>query len=545
MKQTGPTFLLLTSALLASVMFTGYCSDAAAQAARAQADKGADLRAAYANAADVADGKRIADATCAGCHGANGIASMKGVPNLAGQRPVYLYLELKAYQSGVRAVGNMTNVTKPLSDQALVQLAAYYASLEPAQPAAPSTGKAAPAKSDLVQAGKAAAAACAGCHGETGVSKTPGTPSLVGLEPKYLVAAMQAYKSGQRKNDVMKSMLAAVSDADLNNVALYYALQRPMRAQNAAPGDQAAGKNAAAACSGCHGDRGVSINPATPSLAGQDAEYFAAALGAYKDGSRTDETMKGIAVTLDQTTAKNLAAFYANQQPQQTKVPKPLTTAEWVQRCDRCHGVNGNSVEPELPALAAQRQDYLEKVLHAYRTGERRSPQMAAMSDVLTETDVESLAAYYARQKARAVVYVMVPAKCPDKLGLQSCVTAGTSWIPHPPLFPLSTKEPEMKRTLLTIGLLGLLAIIGTAQAAGDAAAGKAKSGPCVGCHGANGEGSSSNPPLAGKSEDALVQALQEYKSGKRSNAIMKSLASKLSDQDMTNLAAYYASLKK
>jgi cytochrome c553 len=64
-----------------------------------------------------------------------------------------------------------------------------------------------------------------------------------------------------------------------------------------------------------------------------------------------------------------------------------------------------------LPALAAQRVDYLEKVLHAYRTGERKSPQMAAMSDVLTEADVENLAAYYARQKARAVVYVILPAK--------------------------------------------------------------------------------------------------------------------------------------
>jgi cytochrome c553 len=55
--------------------------------------------------------------------------------------------------------------------------------------------------------------------------------------------------------------------------------------------------------------------------------------------------------------------------------------------------------------------DYLEKVLHAYRTGERKSPQMAAMSEGLTEADVENLAAYYARQKARAVVYVMLPAK--------------------------------------------------------------------------------------------------------------------------------------
>jgi cytochrome c553 len=222
---------------------------------------------------------------------------------------------------------------------------------------------------------------------------------------------MQAYKSGQRKNEIMKPMVSALTDADINNIALYYALQRPTRAQTPAGGNASAGQSAAAACAGCHGDKGVSSNPAIPSLAGQDAQYLAAALHAYKEGTRSDETMKGLAASLDEPAAKDLAAFYASQQPRPTGVRKPLTTAEWVQRCDRCHGVNGNSAEPGLPALAAQRQDYLEKVLHAYRTGERKSPQMAAMSDVLTPTDVENLAAYYARQKARAAVYVMVPAK--------------------------------------------------------------------------------------------------------------------------------------
>ena len=77
--------------------------------------------------------------------------------------------------------------------------------------------------------------------------------------------------------------------------------------------------------------------------------------------------------------------------------------------CDRCHGVNGNSTDPRLPALAAQRVDSLEKVLHAYREGVRKSPQMAAMSSALTEQDVENLAAYYASQKARAVIFLELP----------------------------------------------------------------------------------------------------------------------------------------
>jgi len=101
-----------------------------------------------------------------------------------------------------------------------------------------------------------------------------------------------------------------------------------------------------------------------------------------------------------------------------------------------------------------------------------------------------------------------------------------------------------MKRTLLTVGTALLLGLVGPTQAAGDAQAGKAKAGSCAGCHGANGEGKGSYPALAGKPEDAFVQALQDYKSGKRNNAIMKGFVGTLSDQDMANLAAYYASLK-
>ena len=99
----------------------------------------------------------------------------------------------------------MTNAIKFLSDDALIKVAAYFASLDPAP--VPS-GPAGPAKPDPVEAGKGVAAACAGCHGNAGVSQIPGIPSLVGLDPKYLVEAMKAYKDGQRKNDTMKAMLA-------------------------------------------------------------------------------------------------------------------------------------------------------------------------------------------------------------------------------------------------------------------------------------------------------------------------------------------------
>ncbi len=369
-----------------------------------------DFSAAYATPQDIVEGNRLAEASCARCHGANGISTAKGVPHLASQRPVYLHLELLAYKSGARGNDMMDGAVKFLSDEALVKVAAYYASLDPPQPAPTATTAAAPARPDPVSAGKAAAAGCAGCHGETGVSKIPGMPSLVGLEPGYLVAAMKAYKDGQREHDMMKSLLTAVSDANLNDIALYYALQKPARAQTPAPGDQAAGKAAAAACAACHGDQGVSGNPANPSLAGQDAQYLAAALRAYKTGSRSEQIMKGLAGSLDDRAIRDLAAYYATQQPRPPKVSKPVSSAEWMQKCDRCHGINGNSTDPRIPGIAAQRVDYLLRVLQDYRTGARKSPAMAAMSTGLTEADVEDLAAHYAGQKARAVVYVVLPA---------------------------------------------------------------------------------------------------------------------------------------
>lgn len=394
---------------VAGAIVTGNCPQAAAQSFPAATGSADDLRPLSAMPDEVAEGKRLAATSCAGCHGANGINNNPGVPNLAGQRAPYLYIEMKAYKSGARGDSAMNNAVKFLSDDALVKLAAYFANLDPPTPAGSIGG---PGNFDPVQAGKTVAtAACAGCHGNTGVSQIPGIPSLVGLDPKYLVEAMKAYKNGQRKNDTMKAMLASVGDGAINNIAMFYALQKPARAATAAAGDQAAGKGAAGSCGGCHGESGVSANAATPSLAGQDAQYLVAALHGYKAGARADETMKGMVAALDDNAMKNLAAFYAAQEPKAPNIRKPLTTEEWTQRCDRCHGLNGNSIDPRRPMLASQRVDYLEKVLHDYQTGARKSPEMAAMADVLTEQDIEALAAHYARQKARSVVFVPQPSK--------------------------------------------------------------------------------------------------------------------------------------
>lgn len=101
-----------------------------------------------------------------------------------------------------------------------------------------------------------------------------------------------------------------------------------------------------------------------------------------------------------------------------------------------------------------------------------------------------------------------------------------------------------MKHGMTLMVAVALLGLCGSALAGGDAKAGKVKAEACAACHGANGEGSSPSLALAGKKQDKLLHDLREYKSGKKNHAMMKVAASKLSEEDMEDLAAYYALLK-
>ena len=160
--------------VLAAAMFVTLA--ASAQPATVKTAASDDLRSLQATAQDVSEGKRLAQDACARCHGPNGVSATAGIPHVAGQRAPYTHLQLRAYKEGRRPQSPMTGAVKFLSEDALVKVSAYYASLDPPPRA---QAKAAPPRPDPMQAGKAAAEACSGCHGETGVSATGGTPSLV------------------------------------------------------------------------------------------------------------------------------------------------------------------------------------------------------------------------------------------------------------------------------------------------------------------------------------------------------------------------------
>ncbi len=102
-----------------------------------------------------------------------------------------------------------------------------------------------------------------------------------------------------------------------------------------------------------------------------------------------------------------------------------------------------------------------------------------------------------------------------------------------------------MKAVMLMFAAVGLvLGMAGSAMAAGDVAAGETKAKACAGCHGANGEGKGKNPPIAGMASADFVKAMGDYSSGARDHKSMARIAAKLSDDEVANLAAYYASLK-
>ncbi|BFN30536.1 cytochrome c [Vibrio harveyi] len=104
-----------------------------------------------------------------------------------------------------------------------------------------------------------------------------------------------------------------------------------------------------------------------------------------------------------------------------------------------------------------------------------------------------------------------------------------------------------MKKTIMG-AMVALTVLSGQALAAGDAAAGQAKAAVCAACHGADGIAVIPGyPNLKGQNEQYIESSIKAYKAGQRTGGlapVMQAQANLLSDEDIANLAAYYASLK-
>ena len=184
----------------------------------------------------------------------------------------------------------------------------------------PHEPKIAPPTLNTVADQKAAAAStagCASCHGIQGVAVNPVWPNLAGQNAAYIARSLGAFKTGERKNELMGPMAQALPDEDVLKIARYYSslsCRSGATATDKATRERvAAGERLAAQqCLACHGKAGRPVNTAWPSLAGQNADYLAAALAAFKSGERPDPFMSPVASKLTDTEMGDLGAYFAS-----------------------------------------------------------------------------------------------------------------------------------------------------------------------------------------------------------------------------------------
>jgi cytochrome c553 len=355
-------------------------------------------------------GREVAETNCASCHGMDGISNNEGEPNLAGQRAVYLYRAQHAYHEGTRA-----DETKKhngfLNDQALLAVSAYYSSLEPAERPEPSdlTEQVDMTEEDPFMSIRSSMRKCIKCHGETGNSTRSGMANLIAQDPEYFITSMMSYIDGSRSHKLMKKLVAKLDEATIMKMGVFYAVQEPLQTETQGEGDANVGRRLAEDCKSCHGDDGNAKKAKMPTLAGQDAKYFIKAMTHYKNGERQHKKMFEAVELLSEQDMIDLATYYAAEVPRGRDVRMPLKSTEWITRCERCHGIDGNSSDPRFPMLAGQDKGYLSKVLKAYASGERSNTTMHAMADPLSSMDIERIAAHFASQQSKAVVYIQLP----------------------------------------------------------------------------------------------------------------------------------------
>lgn len=332
----------------------------------------------------------IAASQCRACHGLQGKAVAPGIPNLAGQRQRYLEKTFDEFRDGSRVHGSLQTVVTQLSEDEGRAVAQYYASLRPISPVKGIVF-------DAYALGERLSENCESCHGSDGNSKMPGVPSLAGQQPKYIFNATQEYMTGVRRSAPMNPTLGKLDRLDVESLALFYASQKPISLHAPANGDVANGRSLSIVCSGCHGARGISTDTNTPSLAGQDPNYFSEALQRYRSAERKNDVMTRMVAKLTDQDIGDLAAFYSNQISKASENGQTLVT-QTIAKCERCHGGSSDNPSLAIPVIKGQDKEYLAMALRAYRDGKRGSSLMHYMSEPYNDAIIESIASHYASQ---------------------------------------------------------------------------------------------------------------------------------------------------
>ncbi len=179
-----------------------------------------------------------------------------------------------------------------------------------------------------------------------------------------------------------KSIVAILAVVGLSGLAL-------------AEGDADRGEELSQTCAGCHGTDGNSTSSENPKLAGQNQRYFIEQLEAYQSGERVNAVMQGFAADLSEQDIRDLAAFYAIQEPEGGEADPDLVElgeriyragieSSEVMSCMGCHGPDGSGNAPAgFPRVAGQHAEYTIAQLQAYRAGYRADEpsESARMTD--------------------------------------------------------------------------------------------------------------------------------------------------------------------
>jgi cytochrome c553 len=169
--------------------------------------------------------------------------------------------------------------------------------------------------------------------------------------------------------------------------------------------DLAAGKEKAEICAGCHGGNGISQTENIPSLAGQPDQFIQWQLVYFRAGARKNEQMQLIVEAINNEDIRNLGAYFASLTPPKASQPDddPDLSNKGAQaavgrRCASCHTDNFAGTKA-VARLAGQREEYLLKALHDYKSSVRSGGGQAAMAEVaypLSEEEITALAHYLA-----------------------------------------------------------------------------------------------------------------------------------------------------
>lgn len=218
-------YLLLTATLLAcpAVLYAQPASNVAWTPETLNLVKKGDLN----------KGKALAE-SCQSCHGAQGEGvaaetrdgeTLAAIPALAGQTGTYLYKQLRDYADGSRSHATMSAIAKGLNEQSAADVAAWFSSLP--LPQRPEAGKPSKKVETLVDKGdgKRIVPPCFVCHDSRGRGEKMDIPALAGQQAGYLASTLQAYKSGERHNDIysrMRLIAQQLTDTEIKELADYY-----------------------------------------------------------------------------------------------------------------------------------------------------------------------------------------------------------------------------------------------------------------------------------------------------------------------------------